>query len=66
MKNLDLHELAEHYVLDNLNPEEKDFIEKELKTNQDLQKEIALLKGISYAIQDRICSNSELCSRKKL
>ena len=52
MENMDLHELAERYVLGNLNPEEKETFEKELAINHDLKKEVDLLKGISYAIQD--------------
>ncbi len=52
MEKLDLHELAERYVLDNLSPEGRDYVDKEQLTNEELKKEIDLLKGISYAIQD--------------
>jgi hypothetical protein len=53
MEKLDLHELAERYVLGNLNPVEKEVIEDELLKNSDLRKEIELLQGISYAVQDQ-------------
>jgi len=52
MEKLDIHELAERFVLGNLSSEERNYIDKEQLINEDLKKEIDLLKGISYAIQD--------------
>jgi tetratricopeptide (TPR) repeat protein len=53
MEKMDLHELAERYVLSNLNPGEKEFIEEEMRINNELRKEVELLQGLSYAVQDQ-------------
>jgi tetratricopeptide (TPR) repeat protein len=53
MEKMHSHELAERYVLGYLSPEEKEWFEKEMQESPELKKDVALLNGISNAIQDQ-------------
>jgi tetratricopeptide (TPR) repeat protein len=53
MEKMQLQELAERYVVGYLSPDEKEWFEKELLLNSELNKEVELLKGISIAIKDQ-------------